>query len=209
MKTKDLSKRKFSSGTKRSALDVKVNQVNWIYSQQNTNINNFSNILNLNQELQELWLELVIWLETHVTVTNIKTKLFCSCLNDTESAPNTNICPICTWKDTSSPQVNLDVVKSATFLSNALWWELANTLSFDRKHYSYPDLPKWYQITQYRDPISQWGVVPFIRPDWTEWKVDIDHFHIEEDPAKLTYLKNWKIEKLILILIDLENHFLK
>ena len=194
MKTKDLSKRKFSSGTKRSALDVKVNQVNWIYSQQNANINNFSNILNLNQELQELWLELVIWIETHITVTNTKTKLFCSCLNDTESAPNTNICPTCTGKDTSSPQVNLDVVKSATFLSNALWWELANTLSFDRKHYSYPDLPKWYQITQYRDPISKWWSVPFMRPDGTEWKVDIDHFHIEEDPAKLTYLKNWKID---------------
>lgn len=149
--------------------------------------------LNANQQLQELWLELVIWLETHVTVTDTKTKLFCSCLNDTDSAPNTNICPTCTWEANSLPQVNLDVVKSATLLSSALWWELTKTLSFDRKHYSYPDLPKWYQITQYRDPISKWWTVPFIKPDWTEWKVDIDHFHIEEDPAKLTYSKDWKI----------------
>jgi Asp-tRNA(Asn)/Glu-tRNA(Gln) amidotransferase B subunit len=62
-------------------------------------------------------------------------------------------------------------------------------LLFDRKHYSYPDLPKGYQLTQYQKPISMSGSLQFLRKDLSEVSVTINHFHIEEDPAKLTHTK--------------------
>lgn len=146
-------------------------------------------VIDVKKNLDDLWLEVVIWLETHVTITDTKTKLFCSCANANNVEPNTDICPVCTWQMGVLPLVNEEVVKNAVVLSKVLWWEVSNVLSFDRKHYSYPDLPKGYQLTQYRNPISKWGYVSFMRKDGTEGRVDISHFHIEEDPAKLTHLK--------------------
>ena len=39
--------------------------------------------------------------------------------------------------------------------------KIAETTTFARKHYFYPDLPKNYQITQNDDPIcTEWNIFP-------------------------------------------------
>lgn len=65
----------------------------------------------------------------------------------------------------------------------ALNAEIAGTVSFDRKHYFYPDLPKGYQITQHRNPIIRGGKLAFILND-TLREVSIHHVHLEEDAGK-------------------------
>jgi len=143
----------------------------------------------LSSRLQTLWLEIVMGLETHVTITSTQSKLFCACPNRTGEKPNSDICPICTGQMGVLPQVNKWIIAQAAKLSQALHWEFSKTLLFDRKHYSYPDLPKGYQLTQYQKPISLSGYLQFLRKDWSEVSVTINHFHIEEDPAKLTHTK--------------------
>lgn len=66
------------------------------------------------------------------------------------------------------PSVNKKVIDHATKLSKAVDGEISQVLAFDRKHYSYPDLPKGYQLTQYRHPISKGGTVKFVRKDGSE-----------------------------------------
>ena len=93
-------------------------------------------------------------METHITITATKSKLFCACANETGHTANSDICPICTGQMGVLPSVNKKVIEHANRLSQAVGGEAAEVLSFDRKHYSYPDLPKGYQITQYHRPIS-------------------------------------------------------
>ena len=59
----------------------------------------------------------------------------------------------------------------------------AQILTFDRKNYFYADLPKGYQITQDKKPISVGGYLPIKIGD--VWKnIRIHHIHIEEDAGK-------------------------
>ncbi len=148
-----------------------------------------SKIEQIQSQLDSLGIEPVIWLETHVTITSTDSKLFCSCKNQEWALPNTCICPICTWQMGVLPLLNKQVVKEAVKLALAIKSEVPEVISFDRKHYYYPDLPKWFQITQYEHPVAIGGTVDCYREDKTSFAVHLDHFHIEEDPAKLTHTK--------------------
>jgi aspartyl-tRNA(Asn)/glutamyl-tRNA(Gln) amidotransferase subunit B len=53
---------------------------------------------------------------------------------------------------------------------------------FDRKHYFYPDLPKGYQISQYKRPICSDGMIKL-----SNSTVEIERIHQEEDVAKSTH----------------------
>ena len=59
--------------------------------------------------------------------------------------------------------------------------DLSETLEWDRKNYSYPDLPKGYQITQARTPLARSGKVQI-----EERTIRITSLHLEEDSAKTT-----------------------
>src|SRR3712207_1480863 len=94
--------------------------------------------------------ELKIGLEIHCQLTNLNTKLFCNCLcNYRYSLPNENTCPICLGLPGSLPLLNRRAVEFASMICLAFGCNIPEKISFYRKNYFYPDLPKNFQITQY------------------------------------------------------------
>ncbi|MCB9425790.1 MAG: bifunctional amidotransferase subunit GatB/aspartate--tRNA ligase AspS [Flavobacteriales bacterium] len=144
----------------------------------------------LNAALEAHDLELVIGLETHVRL-NTKTKLFCSCPNQEIETPNENICSVCTGQMGVLPAVNKEAVKKAIYFGKAVNSSFSNeVISWDRKHYEYPDNPKNIQITQYHNPVIPDGQVSCFRNDGSQFTVELTQVHIEEDAAKLMHEKN-------------------
>ena len=106
-------------------------------------------------------------------------KLFCNCAIDEESAPNTNVCPVCTGQPGSKPMAtNKDALEKAIKIGLMLGCQINPRLLFQRKHYSWPDSPNNYQKTMsgsYASPVGENGEFEGIR---------ITQVHLEEDPAK-------------------------
>ncbi|WP_242132665.1 bifunctional amidotransferase subunit GatB/aspartate--tRNA ligase AspS [Aestuariivivens marinum] len=144
----------------------------------------------LNDLLKAHEIELVIGLETHIRL-NTKTKLFCSCPNEETEQPNTHICSVCTGQMGVLPAVNKEAIKKAIYFGKAVKSTFENdVISWDRKHYEYPDNPKNIQITQFHNPIIPDGQVSCFRNDGSEFTVNLTQVHIEEDAAKLMHEKN-------------------
>ncbi len=144
----------------------------------------------LNELLKKHELELVIGLETHVRL-NTKTKLFCSCANEEVDTPNHNICPVCTGQMGVLPAVNKEAINKAILFGKAVKSTFENeVISWDRKHYEYPDNPKNIQITQFHNPVIPDGQVSCFRNDGTQFTVNLTQVHIEEDAAKLMHEKH-------------------
>ena len=135
-------------------------------------------------------LELVIGLETHVRL-NTKTKLFCSCPNQEIETPNHHICSVCTGQMGVLPAINKEAISKAIYFGKAVKSTFTNEIiSWDRKHYEYPDNPKNIQITQFHNPIIPDGQVSCFRNDGSQFTVNLTQVHIEEDAAKLIHEKN-------------------
>jgi len=128
-----------------------------------------------------------IGLEIHCQLTNLESKLFCSCkANYREFGINENICPICMGLPGSLPRLNQEAVKKATMIAMALNCSTPDKIAFFRKNYFYPDLPKNFQITQlniYGDT-SIGGTGSIIVGDK---KINITRIQLEEDPGRLIY----------------------
>jgi aspartyl-tRNA(Asn)/glutamyl-tRNA(Gln) amidotransferase subunit B len=125
-----------------------------------------------------------IGLEVHVALPT-KTKLFCSCKNEDREEPNVNICPVCIGFPGSKPVLNKEAVIIARNIANALGCKLNNNISFVRKVYFYPDLPKDYQITQLESAIGYNGKVML----WNLNKeIGIRRVQLEEDAAKIVHI---------------------
>ncbi|WP_298534303.1 bifunctional amidotransferase subunit GatB/aspartate--tRNA ligase AspS [uncultured Algibacter sp.] len=143
----------------------------------------------LNELLKQHELELVIGLETHVRL-NTKTKLFCSCANQEIETPNENICSVCTGQMGVLPAINKEAIKKAIYFGKAVKSTFENeVISWDRKHYEYPDNPKNIQITQFHNPVIPDGQVSCYRNDGSQFTVNLTQVHIEEDAAKLMHEK--------------------
>ncbi|WP_136480125.1 bifunctional amidotransferase subunit GatB/aspartate--tRNA ligase AspS [Cognatitamlana onchidii] len=144
----------------------------------------------LNDLLKKHELELVIGLETHVRL-NTKSKLFCSCANAGDiDIPNHNICPVCTGQMGVLPAINKEAITKAIYFGKAVKSTFENDIiSWDRKHYEYPDNPKNIQITQFHNPIIPDGQVSCFRNDGSQFTVNLTQVHIEEDAAKLMHEK--------------------
>jgi aspartyl-tRNA(Asn)/glutamyl-tRNA(Gln) amidotransferase subunit B len=141
-----------------------------------------------------------IGLEIHCQLTNLQSKLFCSCkANYREFSPNSNICPICMGLPGSLPMLNQKAVEKATMISMALNCKTPEKIAFFRKNYFYPDLPKNFQITQYDayGPTSI-GHDGKITVDGKE--IRIRRIQIEEDPGRLIY--EGSSEKTQITLVD-------
>ena len=129
--------------------------------------------------------EVVIGLEVH-TQLKTKSKIFCSCSTEFQSPPNTNICPVCCGYPGVLPVFNRKVLELAVRVSLALNCKINKNIYFERKNYFYPDLPKAYQISQYKMPLGEAGYLNLP----TGKRVNINRVHIEEDAGKLIHKEN-------------------
>ena len=143
----------------------------------------------LNELLKKHDLELIIGIETHVRL-NTKSKLFCSCANQEIAQPNQNICSVCTGQMGVLPSINKEAITKAIYFGKAVKSTFSNeVISWDRKHYEYPDNPKNIQITQFHNPVIPDGQVSCYRNDGSQFTVSLTQVHIEEDAAKLMHEK--------------------
>lgn len=131
-----------------------------------------------------------IGLEIHAEL-KTNSKMFCPCRNDAdEKEPNVNVCPICMGHPGTIPVPNKDAVKKVLMVGLAVEGELADFSEFDRKNYFYPDIPKGYQISQYKYPFVKKGKIK-IRVEENgkeiERDIDITRIHLEEDTAKSSH----------------------
>jgi aspartyl-tRNA(Asn)/glutamyl-tRNA(Gln) amidotransferase subunit B len=119
-----------------------------------------------------------IGLEIHAEL-KTKSKMFCSCKNDQEEKqPNVNVCPICMGHPGTLPVPNKEAIKHVLKVGIAVNGKFADFTEFDRKNYFYPDIPKGYQISQYKYPFITGGNIKGI---------DITRIHLEEDTAKSSH----------------------
>lgn len=118
---------------------------------------------------------ITIGLEIHAEL-KTKSKMWCGCANDPyNAAPNTLICPVCMAEPGTLPVANLEAIRKVVQVGLALGSNIADFTEFDRKNYFYPDIPKGYQISQFKFPIVSGGSLS---------GVDITRVHLEEDTAK-------------------------
>jgi aspartyl-tRNA(Asn)/glutamyl-tRNA(Gln) amidotransferase subunit B len=84
------------------------------------------------------------------------------------------------------PLLNEEAIRKGYLVARALNCHLAPRTVFERKNYFYPDLPKNYQISQYREPIGRDGhlELEFHRK---KKKVRIHEVHLEEDAGKMIH----------------------
>ncbi|OHB25130.1 MAG: glutaminyl-tRNA synthase (glutamine-hydrolyzing) subunit B [Parcubacteria group bacterium RIFOXYD2_FULL_52_8] len=116
-----------------------------------------------------------IGLEIHAEL-KTATKMFCSSKNDPdEKRPNVNVCPICMAHPGTLPVINKEAVRHVLRVGHALGSTLADFTEFDRKNYFYPDLPKGYQISQYKYPLVAGGSLNGVM---------LTRIHLEEDAAR-------------------------
>ncbi|MFC1507484.1 Asp-tRNA(Asn)/Glu-tRNA(Gln) amidotransferase subunit GatB, partial [Thermoproteota archaeon] len=133
-------------------------------------------------------LKVKIGLEVHCQLTNLKSKLFCSCSSDyRQSPPNTHVCPVCMGTPGSLPVLNRKAVEDAILIALALNMQISNKTIFYRKNYFYPDMPKNFQISQY----DRAGGIPIAKNGSKKLEVEkivhISRLQIEEDPGKISY----------------------
>ena len=130
----------------------------------------------------------MLGLETHIRL-NTASKLFCACSNIENPKPNSNICPICAAPSTDLlPKLNKEAVNKAILFGKAVHSSFKNKIiAWDRKHYDYVDIAKGYQLTQFHRPIITDGYICCYRNDGSDFRVDLEQVHIEEDAAKLLH----------------------
>lgn len=113
-----------------------------------------------------------IGLEIHAEL-KTKSKMFSPSKNDPdETTPNQNIHPIDLAHPGTLPTLNHQAIEHMVNIGLAVGGEVANFTEFDRKNYFYPDIPKGYQISQYKYPIVSGG---------TLGGVELTRIHLEED----------------------------
>lgn len=115
-----------------------------------------------------------IGLEIHAHL-KTKTKMFSRSLNNPDEVkPNQNISPIDVAHPGTLPVINKKAIEHMIRIGLAVGGEIANFTEFDRKNYFYPDIPKGYQISQYKYPIVSGGSIAGF---------ELERIHLEEDTA--------------------------
>lgn len=132
----------------------------------------------------------MIGLEIHCQLTRLKSKLFCSCQADyREISANRNTCPVCLGFPGTLPLLNAEAVRYAISLALSLNCRPNRQISFFRKNYFYPDLPKNFQITQF-DAFGPSSIGGGGAVDVDGKPIRISRIQLEEDPGRLIYEKD-------------------
>lgn len=119
-----------------------------------------------------------IGLEIHVHL-KTKEKLFCRCaVPNSSTQMNRTICPVCTGQGGSKPMlVNKSALQAVTQIALLFNSKISRNIHFQRKHYSWPDMPTGYQRTISGPNVECNG-------DGGEFLgIGIEEIHLEEDPA--------------------------
>src|SRR5690349_19230972 len=132
-------------------------------------------------------------LEVHVQLIT-RSKMFCACPVVFGAAPNTHTCPICLGLPGALPAMNQEALRMTVLTGLMLDCDIAPVCKFDRKNYFYPDMPKYYQISQYDMPLCENGAVPLHDLAYPKdaqktiatpnKEVHLVRIHLEEDVAK-------------------------
>lgn len=133
----------------------------------------------------------VIGLEVHCELKS-NSKNFSSSKNGYSTIPNSNVSVVDLGFPGILPVVNKQAVKNSIKMALALNCEIPQYLTFERKNYFYPDLPKGYQITQFKNPIGTNGYM-MINVNGLDKKVLIHDTHLEEDTASLDHYSNYSL----------------
>ncbi len=113
-----------------------------------------------------------IGLEIHAQL-RTETKMFSrSANNPDEKEPNINISPVDLAHPGTLPVINKKAVEHVIRVGVAAGGTIADYTEFDRKNYFYPDIPKGYQISQYKYPLVSGGNIH---------GVELTRIHLEED----------------------------
>lgn len=135
--------------------------------------------------------EVIIGLEIHVQL-QTASKMFCACPVTFGAPPNTLICPVCLGLPGSLPVLNARAVELGLRTGVALGCTIPLQSQFHRKNYYYPDLPKNYQITQYKykvhPPLAVDGHLE-IPAGQSRRRVGIRRVHLEEDTGRLVHVE--------------------
>lgn len=119
-----------------------------------------------------------IGLEIHAEL-HTNSKMWCGCKNDPMAEkPNVNVCEVCMAHPGTLPVANKEAIKKVIQVGLAVGADIADFTEFDRKNYFYPDIPKGYQISQYKLPIVSHGSI-------NGWP--LTRIHLEEDTAKSSH----------------------
>jgi aspartyl-tRNA(Asn)/glutamyl-tRNA(Gln) amidotransferase subunit B len=136
--------------------------------------------------------EVVIGLEVHAQLLT-RSKMFCGCSAEYAAAPpNTHVCPVCLGMPGVLPVVNKRAVEFVIMTGLALKCSIASFSRFARKNYSYPDLMKGYQISQYELPLCADGWLD-VEGEAGPRRVGIERVHLEEDVAKLFHTGDYSL----------------
>jgi aspartyl-tRNA(Asn)/glutamyl-tRNA(Gln) amidotransferase subunit B len=126
-----------------------------------------------------------VGLEVHTQLLT-RTKVFCGCRAAFGDEPNSNISPICMGYPGALPALNAEAIRMGYVVARALNCTLSERTVFERKNYFYPDMPKAYQISQFRSPLGTDGYLE-IELRKRKRRVRIREVHLEEDAGKMIH----------------------
>ena len=133
----------------------------------------------------------VIGLEVHCELKS-NSKNFSSARNSYSTIPNSNVSVVDLGMPGILPVVNKQAVRNSIKMALAMNCNVPEYLTFERKNYFYPDLPKGYQITQFKNPIGTNGYV-MINVNGEDKKILIHDTHLEEDTASLDHYNAYSL----------------
>ena len=133
----------------------------------------------------------VIGLEVHCELKS-NSKNFSSAKNGFSDIPNSNVSVVDLGMPGILPVVNKQAVRNSIKMALAMNCTIPEYLTFERKNYFYPDLPKGYQITQFKHPIGTNGYI-MIDVNGEDKKILIHDTHLEEDTASMDHYNDYSL----------------